>query len=109
MGIENGFTVWKGSALDCVGNEITLRHRLFTSREGALGECNRGSVLGSSLRLEAESFYVSQLSVRNSTEVIGESIECVLFDTNVTAKVIGHTVVSTTTGQCACKSYTHHS
>ena len=97
MGTENGFTVWRGSALDCIGNEIVLRHRLFTSG-GALGECNRGSVLGSSLRLESGSFYVSQLSIRNSTEVIGESIECVLFDTNVTAKVIGHVVVNTTTG-----------
>ena len=38
-GTENGFTVWRGSALVCVGNEITLRHRLFTSG-GALGECN---------------------------------------------------------------------
>ena len=96
-GTENGFTVWRGSPLDCVGNEITLRHRLFTSG-GALGECNRGSVLGSSLRLEAGSFYVSQLSIRNSTEVIGEIIECVLFDTNVTAKVIGHAMVNITTG-----------
>ena len=96
-GTENGFTVWRGSALDCIGNGITLHHGMFTSG-GALGECNRGSVLGSSLRLEAGSFYVSQLNIRNSSEVIGESIECVLFDTNVTAKVIGHAVVNTTTG-----------
>ena len=97
MATESGFTVWRDSALDCVGNEITLRHRLFTSGR-ALGECNSGSVLGSSLRLEAGSFYVSQLSIRNSSEVIGESIECVLYDTNVTAKLIGFAVVNTTTG-----------
>ena len=73
MGTENGFTVWRGSALDCIGNEITLRHRLFTSGEGARGECNSGSVLGRSLRLETGSFYVSQLSIRNSSEVVGGS------------------------------------
>ena len=101
MGTDNGFTVWRGSALDCIGNEITLRHRRFTSGEGAEGECNRGSVLGRSLRLEAGpgSFYVSQLSIRNSSEVVGESIECVLFDSNVTDRLIGHAIVNTTTGE----------
>ena len=98
MGTEDGFTVWRGSALDCIGNEITLRHRLYTSIDGALGECNRGSVQGHSLRLEAESLYISQLSIRNSSEVIGESIECVLFDVNATDEVIGHAIVNTTTG-----------
>ena len=98
MGTENGFTVWQGSALDCIGNEITLRHRLFTSRDGAQGECNSGSVLGRSLMLEAGSFYVSQLSIRNISEVIGESVECLLFDVNATAEVIGHAMVNTTTG-----------
>ena len=98
MGTENGFTVWRGSALDCIGNAITLRHRLFILGEGAQGECNSGSVLGRSLRLEAGSFYVSQLSIRNSSEVVGESIECVLFDSNITDRLIGHAVVNTTTG-----------
>ena len=98
MGTENGFTVWQGSALDCIGNEITLRHRLYTSRDGAYGECNRGLVRGRSLRIEAGSFYVSQLSIINISKVIGDSIECVLFDVNATAKVIGHAIVSTTTG-----------
>ena len=99
MGTENGFTVWQGSALDCIGNEIALRHRLYTSTDGAQGECNSGSILGRSLRLEAGSFYVSQLIIRNSSEVIGESIECVLFDVNATGEVIGHAIVNTTIGE----------
>ena len=98
MGTENGFTVWRGTAMDCIGNEITLRHRLYTSRAGAEGECNSGSVLGRSLKIGAESFYVSQLSIKNSSEVIGESIECILFDVNATGEVIGHAIVNTTTG-----------
>ena len=98
MGTEDGFTVWRGSALHCIGNEITLRHRRFTSGEGAQGECNSGSVLGRSLRLEPGSLYVSQLSIRNSSEVVGGSIECVLFDSNVTDRLIGSAVVNTTTG-----------
>ena len=93
-------TVWRGSALDCIGNEIILRHRLYTSRDGAQRECNSGSVLGRSLRIEAGSFYISQLTIRNISEVIGESIECVLFDDNITVKVkvVGHAIVNTTAG-----------
>ena len=84
MGTENGFTVRRGSALDCIGNEITQRHRLFfTSGKGAEGECNSGSVLGRSLRLEAGSFYVSQPIIRNSSEMV---------------KIIGYAIVNTTTG-----------
>ena len=97
-GTESGFTVWRGSAFSCASNEITLRHRRFTSEEGALGECNRGAILGSSLRIMAGSFYTSRLSVRVSPEVIGKSIECILDDINVTSKSIGNATVNITTG-----------
>ena len=97
MGTNDGFTVWRGSALNCLGNEIILRHRLFTSGEGqgAQGECNEGSILGHSLRVEAGSFYISQLRIRNSSEVIGKYIECLLYDTN---DLIGHSEVNITAG-----------
>ena len=95
MGTNDGFTLWRGSALNCLSNEIILRHRLFTSGEGAQGECNEGSILGRSLRLEAGSLYISQLRIRNSSEVIGKSIECLLYDTN---DLIGLSEVNITAG-----------
>ena len=99
-GTVNGFTVWRGSAFDCASNEIILRHRRFTSEEGAQGECNRGLILGSSLRIVDGSFYTSQLSIRVSPEVIGKTIECILDDTNVTSKSIGNATINITTGKC---------
>ena len=100
MGTIDGFTIWRGSAFNCEGNEITLRHRLFTSG-GAMGECNRGSIVGRSLRIANGSFYTSQLSIRVSSEVIGEGIECLHEDTNII--LIGHAIVNVTTG---CSFYT---
>ena len=98
MGTENGFTVWQGSAFNCTGNAIVLRHRRFTSEEIILGECNGDSLLGSSLRVENGSFYVSQLIIRNSSEVIGDSIECV-HSTGTNTTLIGWETVKYTTGQ----------
>ena len=96
MGTDVGITVWRGSAFDCVGNDIILYHSRFSLAEGAMGQCNEGSILGTSLRLEAGSFYVSQLRVRVSPEVTGKSIECLLDDINAT--FIGKVTVNVTTG-----------
>ena len=96
QGTENGFTVWRGSAFNCVSNEITLRHRLFMSEQGALGECNGGSILGRSFRITGGSFYTSQLSVRVSPEVAGKTVECVLDDIIFTS--IGNATVNVSTG-----------
>ena len=93
-GTDNEFTVWRGSALDCISNDITLWHRQFVS-EGARGECNEGSITGNSLRVEG-SFYVSKLRVKVSPEVIGESIECLHDGMNTTT--IGYSLISATTG-----------
>ena len=100
MGTNAGFTVWQGSAFNCTSNNIILRHTRFTLvDQGALGECNKGSIVGRSLRLEeVGSFYISQLSVRVSPEVIGKSIECILDDTDVTFRLIGSATVNITTG-----------
>ena len=101
MGTDAGFTVWRGSALDCASNVIILRHMRFTSVEGAMGECNEGSIVGRSLTFqEAGSLYISQLSVKISSEVIGETIECILDDTNITS--IGSATVNITTGRTLC-------
>ena len=98
MGTNAGFTVWRGSAFKCASNDIILRHMRFTSLEGAMGECNKGSIVGRSVRLEPGSIYISQLNIRVNPELIGESIECVLDDTNVTFRLIGNATVNITTG-----------
>lgn len=103
-GTENGFTVWQGSAFNCASNEIALRHQRYSSEEGALGECNGGSILGRSLRIAGGSFYTSQLSVRVSHEVMGKTVECILDDINSTSRLIGNAIVpvNITTGWCHC-------
>ena len=98
MGTDAGFTVWRGSALNCASKDIILRHNRFSSVEGAMGECNEGSIVGHSLRLESGSFYISQLIVRVSPEVIGRGIECIHDDANVTFRLIGSTTVNITSG-----------
>ena len=95
MGSSGGFTVWQGTALNCRGNEITLVHRQFTSDEGAFGECNDGSIVGRSIKVE-NGYYTSQLRVRVNSDVIGESIVCLHDHTRTTQ--IGHLTINATTG-----------
>ena len=72
-------TVWGGSAFNCSLDEIPLRHDRFTSRKGAHGECNNGSIVGQSLGTQNGS-YTSQLNVTVTPDIIGENIECAHFD-----------------------------
>ena len=65
MGSSKGFMVWEGTALNCSGNEISLFHGNFTRAEGAQGGCNKGTIVGHSLREENGS-YTSQLSIKLS-------------------------------------------
>ena len=95
MGSSAGFTVWQGTALNCSSNEISLFHGRFTQAKGALRECNKGAIVGHSLRVE-NGFYTSQLSVKVTFEVIRESIRCVRDDTNIT--LIGSSIIALTTG-----------
>ena len=66
-----GVTVWRGSALDCVHEEIVLLHSHFTSENGAYGVCNNGSIVGRSLPTQNGSYYTSQLSVTVSLVWLG--------------------------------------
>ena len=70
-------TVWQGSAFQCVGNRIVLRHSQFTSLEGATGECNSGLVMiaGHSLRVEGDC-YTSQLNITVSSSLNSQTVEC---------------------------------
>lgn len=95
MGSSDGFTVWQGTALNCTGNEITLVHSRFTSGEGAFGECNNGAISAQSIRVK-NGHYISQVSVRINSEVLGRDIRCLSDDTTTTE--IGYSMIIATTG-----------
>ena len=79
----SGFTIWRGSALDCpaVSSIILLRHSLFSN--GVMKLCNEGVIIGQSLGVSTDSLgntvYMSQLMVNltASSNVIGRTVECV--------------------------------
>ena len=90
MGSRYGTTVWRGSAFDCAGGEIILLHSFCESTASyAYGECNNGSVVVQSLRVES-TCYVSQLNITVGTDMIGKSIECIYDDGNTeTSQSVG--------------------
>ena len=89
-----GATVWRGSSFDCSRshNEIVLLHSRFDSDSRT---CNNGSIIGEAIRIE-DNYYTSQLHVRISLDIIGESIECAN-DDGATI-VIGSSTITETTG-----------
>ena len=77
VGRSSGMTVWRGSAFDCIQEEIVLLHGQFTSENGihAYGVCNNGSIVGEGHRTE-NGCYSSQLIVNLTPDIIGKTIEC---------------------------------
>ena len=80
-------TFWQGSAFNCLLEEIALLHARYTSVNGAFGQCNNGSLVARSLGTE-NGRYTSQLNVTVTSDIIGESIECV-HDDGLRANIIG--------------------
>ena len=68
-------TVWRGSFFNCPSenNKITFRHSRFVA--GATETCTDGSIVGQSLSSDNGRF-TSQLSVRVSTGIIGQYLNC---------------------------------
>ena len=68
--------MWQGAQVfDCpdFSNEILLPHNNFGSL--VVGECNAGSIVGRSLRVDGNS-YTSQLSIEYSEHLSGKNITC---------------------------------
>ena len=74
--IGGNATIWGGSAFDCAGNEITLRHRGFIDGT-ARGECNDGAILGQSLPVIGNC-HTSKLNVTITTGLNNKTVECYL-------------------------------
>ena len=71
-----GITVWTGSAFNCTGNNILLRHSQFMSPHGVNGTCNNGMIIGYSLRM-TDNCFISQLNVTVTPGLIGSTIQCI--------------------------------
>ena len=68
--------MWQGAQVfDCpdFSNEILLRHNNFGS--SVMGECNAGSIVGRSLRVDGNR-YTSQLSIEYNETLNGKNITC---------------------------------
>ena len=89
------FTVWGGSALDCV-NGISLRHGLFRNSGYANATCNNGAILARIVSIE-NNRYTSQLIVNTSLILNGKSVTCSL-DDGSTETPVGTRVINILTG-----------
>ena len=65
-------TVWGGTAFDCEGNMITLRHRI---NDTAAGQCR--SIVGKIVKVNHfTGEFTSQLTINYYPELFGKTIEC---------------------------------
>ena len=70
MGGPGGATVWTGTALDCLSDEIVLLHQGSTYE---VRYCNNGTTVTQSLSVQ-DNLYTSQLSVTVTYDVAGKMI-----------------------------------
>lgn len=75
-------TIWHGSAFDCGpgSDEIWLQHSQFPSR--ARGSCNSGQILAQSVGVVNNTYYISQLNVTVSSDMLNKTIQCYRLDLN---------------------------
>ena len=101
-----GSTVWRGSVLNCISQEISLFHADYQSAEGAYGEC--GAIVGQSVRSNVNTstmnsnsttvtLYTSRLIVPINSGTFGRTIEC-FYDNGATAILVGRERVNITIG-----------
>ena len=86
-----GYTVWQGSAFECPGNNIQLRHSSYVN--GTMGQCNDGLITGHSLGV-SNNIYTSELNITVSTGLTGRIVECV--HRNMTMNRIGSLTIEVT-------------
>ena len=77
-----GTTLWRGSLLDCPGDQINLRHSQFQSCL-ANGECNNGAVIGRNMgffNIDCTQCYTSQLRFLADDAYNNKTIFCYHFN-----------------------------
>ena len=102
-----GFTIWQGSAFDCEQNQniIRLRHTAYTTK--AVGDCNDGAIMASSIGISNNNHYISMLSITVGQEMNNETVECVHHPTQGAATIIGQTVLMITDSEGKCCNLTY--
>ena len=96
-----GATIFRGnpsSFYDCTGDsnshtEIVLHHNLF--HNSIQRTCNDGTVVGQSLSNDS-TYYTSQLIITVTSELIGDTIECVHDNGTHRDIVIGQSKINNT-------------
>ena len=78
IGTRSGATIWAGSAFNCAGNEISLRHESFFRSGGISKDCNRGAIVGKTVSAINETCFTSELNVTVSTELNFTTVSCSL-------------------------------
>ena len=92
-------TVWQGTAFQCAGNRIILRHSQFTAPQGATGECNNELILitGRSLRVNGDC-HTSQLNITiSSSSVNSWTVECAYSGGEIS--LVGTSIIDTSRGE----------
>ena len=70
-----GATVWQGTAFQCAGSKIFLRHSLFGESYNLIKSCNDGAIVARALGIVNGS-HISQLNVTVSPELNNTTVEC---------------------------------
>ena len=75
VGVPNGATIWRGTAFECLSNEIALLHSRFVNGTLNFGICNNGAIVARSLSVEGNN-YTSQLNVTVTPDTAAKTIIC---------------------------------
>ena len=90
---EGGSTVWSGTSFDCPNsnNEITFLHNKLLANKSEPGECNNGSIVVHSLKIDPKNnIYTSQINVTINSDILGQTIICQYYDYhNIMTSTIG--------------------
>ena len=92
-----GSTIWRGTAFNCAGNEIVLRHSRFSESNGVSGECNSGTIVGQSIRVN-DNCYTSQLEVNVTAELHNTTVICLVNSNTTIIPIDEVSVISVATG-----------
>ena len=77
-GTRTGATVWAGSAFNCAGGEISLRHEGFFQSGGISRDCNNEVIVARSVSVVNETCFTSELNVTVSAELNSTTVMCSL-------------------------------
>ena len=93
-------TVWRGTAFDCSNNidgsmDVILSHH--NNFRSTVRMCNNGSIVAEGVSIK-DGYYISQLSVIVSPDLIGQTVEC-YHDNGFNDSTVGKMTISNNSGE----------